>query len=421
MIEIMRFVNKIFEKFFTSTLSKWQIKLFLAMVALSIVVAVVFFTQSLVDELINREQRIINFYAEIYRHYSNPEANFEDYDFFLKEITPTITFPFISTDEFDVPNAPYQEYSLNIQIDTSLSQEKQKEIVQEYVKKMGNSYPPIIIKEADGKVLQKFYYTHSALVDTLRLFPLIGIAIIGAFIIIGYVAFNNIRKSEESKLMVGMAKEAAHQLGTPLSSLLAWLEIIKLNKGKPESIEDLTLEMQNDINRLNTIATRFSKIGSMPEKKIENLSEILEITCLYFERRLPHLGKKVEVVRNFKENILTELNSDLFQWVIENLIKNAAEAIDDKRGKVTIALRTQGKKIIISVTDTGKGMTNKQKRQIFNAGYTTKKRGWGLGLSLCKRIIEEYHGGKIFVKETGIGKGTTFNIELPLIYKFQAS
>lgn len=368
----------------------------------------------MVNELIRREQKIIKFYADIYKHYAEPEENQEDFVFFLDEIAPTISFPVISTNENDVPNYPFEQFSINVDIDTSLNLKLKREYLQKIVWEMGRNYSPIIVDDSKGRILMKLYYSHSSLIDYLRYLPFISIIIIASFIFIGYIGFSSVKKNEESKVWVGMAKEAAHQLGTPLSSILAWLEIIRINKDNAEYIEETVKEMQSDISRLNMIATRFSKIGSMPEMKVEDLSQLIEITCVYFEKRLPHLGKRIDIVRELDLGIMANINIDLFQWVIENLLKNAAEAIEEKRGKVIVHLGYHSrKKIVITVRDTGKGMTIKTKRQIFHPGYTTKKRGWGLGLSLCKRIIEDYHKGKIYVKETTIGKGTTFVVEIP--------
>ncbi len=279
---------------------------------------------------------------------------------------------------------------------------------------MSSNYKPIVVED-EGVVLSKFYFTHSALIDRLQLFPLIEIVVIATFIIFGYIAFSNIRKSEESKVWVGMAKEAAHQLGTPLSSLLAWIEIMKYNKDNPKAISETLSEMENDVNRLNMIATRFSKIGSIPELTRQNLNEQIEKVSLYFEKRLPHLGRKVKIVRDFDKEYFADINPELFAWVIENLLKNAAEALDIDEGIVAFSIKETSKnKIIISVKDNGKGMNSSQRRQVFLPGFTTKKRGWGLGLNLSKRIVEDYHKGRIYIKDTAPGKGTVFNIELPV-------
>lgn len=400
-------------RFFWLPFTKWQIKLILMLVAILIVFAVVIYTRIIVDELIQREQKSIKLYTDIFKRTTDPDANLEDLYVLIEKISPTLSFPIITTDENNVPIYPYEQWTLNINIDTTQNIQEQKNFLLNYINKMQSDYEPIIVSDSDGKILLKFFYTHSELIDNLEMFPIIEFFVIAIFIIIGYIAFSNIKKSEESKVWVGMAKEAAHQLGTPISSLLAWIEIMKYNRGQPEKLNETLDEMQKDVERLNMIATRFSKIGSLPERKRVNISEILENVCNYFEKRMPHLGKKIRIERKFQKNLYSDLNAELFQWVIENLLKNSAEAIDSKNGLVSIELAELTRnKIFITVSDNGKGMTLKQRRKIFFPGFTTKKRGWGLGLTLSKRIIEEYHNGKIFVKESSLGKGTTFQIEL---------
>lgn len=406
-------IRRIFLKLIS--LEKWHLKLLLGAIALSIILFGIFFTNSLVDEIIKREQNILRFDAKIYEKVFDPNPSNLDYIFLIDAIAPTITSPMILTDENDEPQESYEDFSRNININQNLTIEQKRELMKSYVKNMGELYEPILVKDNTGKVIQKLYYTHSDLVDKLRYFPLIAIIIISIFVVIGYFAFSTLRDSEQSKVWVGMAKEAAHQLGTPLSSMLAWIEILKYSKDEPEQVESTVGEMERDINRLSMIATRFSKIGSTPEKKLVHLNELIEEVCLYFDARLPHLGKKVDLIRDLSVSITAEVNPDLLAWVFENLFKNAAEAIEQKHGTIYIDLtkKTSNKAQII-VKDTGKGMPNNIKRKIFHPGFTTKKRGWGLGLSLTKRIIEEYHEGRIFVKESELGKGTTFVIEIPL-------
>jgi len=233
---------------------------------------------------------------------------------------------------------------------------------------------------------------------------------------IGYIAFSSAKDSEQSRIWVGMAREAAHQLGTPISSLLAWIELLKLNKSYPEMIENVSSEIENDVERLNIIATRFSKIGSLPDIKPTNIAEKINEVCNYYEKRLPNLARKVTINRKYENPLIINANEILIGWVFENLIKNAFEAMDGKNDEITIySNRLSNKKLQILVKDTGKGMNAKLKLQIFEPGFTTKKRGWGIGLNLVKRIIEEYHLGKIYVKESAPNKGTTFAIELPII------
>lgn len=417
-----------FENLLSASITKWRVKFLLIIGAACISLGVIFYAHYLANEIILRETKIINFYADIFRHYtSNAEnVNSQEFDFLLYQITPTISFPMIMTDSEDQPlfsvdeitnDTIYSTYTLNIKLNPKLPAYKQRQYLLNYIRDMKATYPPIVVEKEDlGIILGKFYYTHSSVVTYLRFFPLLAIIVVTIFTMIGYIAFNYFRRNEESKVWVGMAKEAAHQLGTPLSSLLAWLEILKLNRSDPESVIETVEEMQNDIDRLNKITTRFSKIGSIPEMKEEDLNNLIEKICQYFEKRLPHLGKKVSIIRRLDGDIRLNLNQELFEWVIENLLKNAAESIEDKHGSVEISVESHWKnKVVILVKDTGKGMNAQTRRQVFNPGFTTKRRGWGLGLTLSKRIIESYHKGKIFVKDSQVGKGTTFCIELPLM------
>jgi signal transduction histidine kinase len=403
-------------KIVTRPTAKWQIKVFLGVSAMILVVGTIFMSIFIVNQLIDKEKRIIETYSHLHQKLINPDANAEDIILLMDSITPNITSPIIMTDENDSANYPYEIYTLNVDIDKKLSREAQRVYMQDLVMEMGKTYPPVVVKEASGKVLFKFYYKNSRTIDILKYFPYFAILMIGGIIVIGYLAFSNIRRNEEQKVWVGMAKEAAHQLGTPLSSLMAWVEILRMNIDNPQSISDTSNEMLKDIHRLNTIANRFSKIGSKPELTKENLTSVIDKACTYFEKRLPHLGRKVNIIREFgKEKYIVNLNIDLFTWVLENLIKNAAEAIEQKKGEIHINIFEEKDKLIITIKDNGKGMNKKLKSQVFNPGFTTKTRGWGLGLSLCKRIIEQYHNGKIFIKDSSIGKGTTFQIELQRI------
>ncbi|HYF02863.1 MAG TPA: HAMP domain-containing sensor histidine kinase [Patescibacteria group bacterium] len=394
--------------------TRWQLKVLLSLLAFGIVSAMLLYTQILVDELIEREKQSVEFYADVYRSYVTQPASDENLLFFMEKFNSTISFPIILTDKNDVPNFPYRDFSFNVHIDSTLSEEAQSRYMQNLVNEMGATYPPIIIRESEkGDVLFKIYYTNSALITRLQLLPYFEIIIVGAFILVGYIAFSYIRRSEQSNIWVGMAKEAAHQLGTPLSSLLAWTEILKMSAEEPDAVHATIAEMEQDIDRLNVIANRFSKIGSQPKKQIVNLTLLVEDVCQYLEKRLPNVGKKILLKRQLDEEISANVSVELFKWVIENLLKNAAESIETKEGSVTIALRKQSNgKIVITVTDTGKGMTPQVRRQVFLPGFTTKMRGWGLGLSLSRRIIEEYHKGRIYVRDSAPGKGTTFAIEL---------
>ena len=398
---------------YTSTL-KWQTKVLLALIAMLIIISIIIYSQFIVNDIIQKEKRIIQTYSKIYKNLLSPDANVEDYLFMLDDITPNITFPMIMTDANDLPNYPFEQYTLNVKINPNLAIQEQRVKLVKTISEMKSNYAPIIINDTDGKVLFKLYYTHSNFVDILRYYPFVTIITISTFILFGYLAYSTSRKSEETKVWVGMSKEAAHQLGTPLSSLMAWVEILRFTKDDPEEFENTISEVQNDLDRLSTIANRFSKIGSLPELKDDRIDSMIYKTIEYFNKRLPHLGRRVEIVSDIEENLDYKLNYDLFVWVLENLIKNAAESMDRKSGTITIEAKKSEYFIVINISDTGRGMTSKVKNQIFNPGFTTKKRGWGLGLSLCKRIIEEYHNGKIYVRETMLNHGTTFTIELPI-------
>lgn len=263
---------------------------------------------------------------------------------------------------------------------------------------------PIVISY-DGKNKQYIYYRDSDLLNKLTYYPLALILILVLFIAVIYLFYSSNKAAETNKLWTGMAKETAHQIGTPLSSLLGWIAILKMEKIDETYIE----EIEKDVNRLNTIANRFSKIGSVPELKKENIIEITKQAFDYLESRS---SKQITFSFSSTENeIFTALNTELFGWVIENLIKNAIDAMLGK-GELTVKIENNLKKIKITVSDTGKGMPKKLFKQIFKPGFTTKKRGWGLGLSLSKRIVEDYHNGKIFVKKSEIDKGTSFQILL---------
>ncbi|KAF0215875.1 MAG: integral membrane sensor signal transduction histidine [Ignavibacteria bacterium] len=210
-----------------------------------------------------------------------------------------------------------------------------------------------------------------------------------------------------------MSKETAHQLGTPISSLMGWNEILKMNYNNPDKVLDTSEEIESDLSRLNKITKRFSKIGSKPELKSESPFVVIERVVNYFQRRLPHLGKSVVITMSGEKEVEANLNSELFEWVAENLIKNALDAIEHKDGKIHFLIQKSKSKIEIEISDNGKGIESGNRKDIFRPGFSTKKRGWGLGLSLSKRIIEDYHRGKIFVKSSAVNSGTTFKILLP--------
>ncbi|MCB0429605.1 MAG: HAMP domain-containing histidine kinase [Flavobacteriales bacterium] len=268
---------------------------------------------------------------------------------------------------------------------------------------MKEEHPPIEVDLIKGK--NYVYYRNSTILMQLKYYPLVQLAVISLFIVVSYFAFSSSRKAEQNQVWIGMAKETAHQLGTPLSSLVAWLELLKL-KGVDDST---TAELQKDVSRLETITERFSKIGAIPKLDRTNLMEVLRNTMTYMQSRSP---RKVSFdIHSKEEAVHAPINAPLFEWVVENLIRNAVDAMSGE-GKLNITVTDQLQYVYIDVSDTGKGIPKSQYKSVFQPGFTTKKTGWGLGLSLSKRIIENYHKGKIFVKQSDSGKGSTFRIVL---------
>jgi len=276
---------------------------------------------------------------------------------------------------------------------------------------MDEEHKPIIVAY-ENKVITILHYGDSNLIKRLKFYPYLQIIIAALFIFLGYIGFSNLKTSEQRNIWVGMAKETAHQLGTPVSSLMGWIEMLRLNFKDRDKVLDISDEISSDVEKLNKITYRFSKIGSKPELKKLNVFKEVSSVINYFERRLPQTGKTVELKIKGNKKICAGLNSELFEWVIENLVKNALDAIENKKGKIEIKINTCDSNVEIDFSDNGKGIDLKRRKDVFRPGYSTKRRGWGLGLSLSKRIIENYHKGKIFVKNSAPGQGTTFKIIL---------
>ncbi|MES2809622.1 MAG: HAMP domain-containing sensor histidine kinase [Bacteroidota bacterium] len=271
---------------------------------------------------------------------------------------------------------------------------------------MKSQHEPIKINLAKGYWL--IYYKDSALLTQLKFFPYVQLSVIAVFLLLAYTAFNSSRKSEQNQVWVGLAKETAHQLGTPISSLMAWIELIK-DKFNAED-DPLMAEMENDVKRLEVVADRFSKIGSKPKLEDHFVYDVIEDFVNYFKIRVSS-NINFEVAGN--KDLMAGLNVPLFDWVIENLLKNAVNAIEGKGSiKVNIDTNKTKDQIFIDITDTGKGIPRSKFITVFQPGYTTRKRGWGLGLSLTKRMVESYHNGRVFVRDSELGKGTTFRIIL---------
>jgi hypothetical protein len=400
-----------------------NIKIALLIGSVLMTIGVLIYAHQLVEELKEREQRIALLLGEALRYFRNTD----DFDATLYlnvvEYTRTSNLPMIITDGDDTPTADtaqYKNFNINIPFDSTLDQSGRLAFLKKEILKMDKVYKPIRITykdPANGKETPTNYihYGDSIILSKIEELPLIQLLLGFVVVVIGYLSFSYLKRSEQSNIWVGMSKETAHQLGTPLSSLLGWAEMLKLRSDEPEEVHTIATEITKDIERLNRIAVRFSKIGAIPDLKDQNLVTVVSGVMGYLEDRMPRLGRNITFSLDAsKDEIIMKINRELFEWVMENLIKNAVEAIETETGsiKVFIEYHEKAKSVTIDVTDTGKGMEGRQKKDIFRPGYSTKSRGWGLGLPLAKRIIEEYHHGKLFVKESGHGKGTTFRIKL---------
>lgn len=316
----------------------------------------------------------------------------------------------IEPDRFSVP-AIVTDTALNY---TGIARnvDVEREDPRDLVRAMDAVHPPILLEEAPGGP-QLVHYGESPLARLIRLFPYVQLAVVGLFILVGYLGFSYVRRSEQSSLWVGMAKEAAHQLGTPLSSMIGWVELLRLGDTgvPPETIAD---ELEQDVERLRRVADRFEKIGSRPDLTPTPLAPVLERVVDYIRRRVPTSGPPVTITLEVPDDLVVPLNAELFEWVVENLLKNALDAMEPTRTahRIDVRARTEATVAVIDVTDTGKGMDRATARHVFRPGFSTKRRGWGLGLSLARRIVESYHGGTLVVHATRPGEGTTFRITL---------
>ena len=365
-------------------------------VAMIIVIASGIFTNRLAEKLSGEETKKIEIWAEATRQLVLADEN-TDMNFLLGIIEGNTTIPVIMTDEND-----RMLQHRNIKVPKS----NEESFFNKKIANLKEVRPPIVVK-LDADTRQFIYYDESSLLKRLHIFPYVQLGIIIVFLVIVILVFSSTKKAEQNQVWVGLSKETAHQLGTPISSLLAWTELLKLRHEDDKLIND----MEKDVRRLSIIAERFSKIGSKPDLKKTDLTEAMNNAVSYMKNRS---SNKVYITLHYPENelIAVPLNVPLFEWVIENLCKNAIDAMNGS-GKIDISVKKNAKDVFIDVKDSGKGMDRNMYKAIFTPGFTTKERGWGLGLSLAKRIIEEYHRGKIFVKQSELGIGTIFRIILP--------
>ena len=387
---------------------KGNFKGFLFVLGLAIIAVILLYTQHLVNLLQNNSKEYLKFRLKVFEeNINNPNSNTE-MGFFFTEVIQGTDFPIILTDTLLNPQS-CRNISPEIDSLRNFTPEMEK-MLREMVFLMDEKNPPIPIKY-QGTTLNLYHFGESPAIRQLRWLPYIEIGAAIIFILIGYIGFSRIKKSEERYIWVGMAKETAHQLGTPLSSIQGWIEILKDN---PADNSQALSEIEVDSKRLNKVAARFSQIGSFPTFKEKNIVEVLQNIVQYFQKRLPQFEKKLYIEEIYEIDPVLKINTELFEWVIENLIKNAVDAIANQQGKIEVKLAKSSdqKNIYIDISDTGKGINQRDKTNIFKPGFSSKKRGWGLGLSLAKRIIEEYHKGKLYLKESRPGEGSVFRIVL---------
>jgi len=380
---------------FYTNKKQWKVALFIT--AIIIGVLSLWYTGQLVRKMEIEERKNMEIWAEAQAALASTDDLNQEIKFYLNIITKNTTIPVILVDDKD---------SILTALNIKKSKEGNIKYLYHKLEKMKEGHEPFIIK-LYGSNKNYIYYEDSTILKQLSIYPYIQLGVISLFILIAYLAFSSSRKSEQNQVWVGMAKETAHQLGTPISSLMAWIEILEQNDDNKTYIN----EMEKDVNRLEMIAERFSKIGSIPELPLTDLRKTLDSAIGYMRTRT---SKNIEFLLHYNTTgeVIIPLNSSLFHWVIENLVKNSVDAMEGK-GSITVYLVENDKEATIEFTDTGKGIPKGKQKTIFDPGYTSKERGWGLGLSLAKRIIENYHKGKIFVQNSEINLGTTFKLILP--------
>jgi len=379
-------------------------KYIFVIVAVVIAISSIWITQILVNDLAKEERKKIEIWAESVKLMTSQTQNmdvdpsvFNEYDnlIFNKIIQGNTTIPLLLVAEND---------SIIQNLNINLPEHGQDVFLHKKLEKFKKKNPPIVLNFVDD-THQYVYYDDSTVLKSLTIFPYAQLGVVFVFIVISFLALLNAKKAEQNKVWIGLSKETAHQLGTPISSLMGWMEYLKTKNMDASFLS----EMDKDVNRLNVIAERFSKIGSDPELEPMDVNEAIRSAVDYVSKRV---SGKVSINCNFPDRpFLVLMNESLFGWVVENLIKNAVDAMNGK-GSVNIEVTETEKLVKIDISDTGKGIPKSKFSTVFSPGYTTKKRGWGLGLSLVKRIIQSYQHGKIFVLKSEMNKGTTFRIEL---------
>lgn len=377
-----------------------QVKILLVLAALFIAVASLLISHSLIRDLAQQERSKMEVWAEAMRTLSEADDS-ADLSLVLKVLDENNTIPVVVLGK----DGMVTEYR-NVKISASNKSDSVKYVnkVAQQMKAVGQVIRIPLANNHNDYI--EVCYDESLMLRRIAIYPYIQLGVVMLFVVVAIFALLTSKRAEQNKVWVGLSKETAHQLGTPISSLMAWLAILK----ETYPNDKLLSELDKDVQRLQLVADRFSKIGSIPEPVPASMNEVLYHVVDYMDRRT---SKKIQMIADLPdEDIIIKMNASLFEWVIENLCKNAVDAMGGECGQIVLHLEQLDNKVVVEISDTGKGIKKKNIKNIFRPGFTTKQRGWGLGLSLAKRIVEDYHHGKIFVKSSELGKGTTFRIEL---------
>ncbi len=377
-----------------------QVKILLVLVAIFIAVASLLISHSLIRDLAQQERSKMEVWAEAMRTLSEADDS-ADLSLVLKVLDENNTIPVVVLGK----DGMVTEYR-NVKISASNKSDSVKYVnnVAQQMKAAGQVIRIPLANNHNDYI--EVCYDESLMLRRIAIYPYIQLGVVMLFVVVAIFALLTSKRAEQNKVWVGLSKETAHQLGTPISSLMAWLAILK--ESYPN--DKLLPELDKDVQRLQLVADRFSKIGSIPEPVPASMNEVLYHVVDYMDRRT---SKKIQMIADLPdEDIIIKMNASLFEWVIENLCKNAVDAMGGECGQIVLHLEQLDNKVVVEISDTGKGIKKKNIKNVFRPGFTTKQRGWGLGLSLAKRIVEDYHHGKIFVKSSELGKGTTFRIEL---------
>ena len=373
------------------------------LVGVFLIIGIFYYTNFLSKELREDNRQVVKLYAEIIAGAVNNDTD-ENINFVFDNIIKKVKFPIIQSGLDKTPQ-------LWTNMPSHIVTDKDRLSFMKSMDKINIPIPLVFYdKNSNPVTFGYLHYGDSSIIQKIKIWTYIELISIGIFICIGFIGFSFIRNNEKQNIWIGLSRETAHQLGTPVSALIGWLEYLK---NKKTAIDEVLPEIESDIDRLQQISRRFSKMGSSPETESFNLSNKVNNTLDYLEKRMPSLGLKVELINNIDTDIIINANGTLISWAIENLIRNGIDSIKNDNGRITIDMNDTTASIKILVADNGCGIPKKDWRNIFRPGFSTKKSGWGLGLSLCHRIINDVHQGRISVLESKIDEGTTFEIAIP--------